>query len=192
MKKLIYLILAVSLAGCMPCLAQQKIVYPAFTIYYNPVTKIPDSVIWVARPHKKVAEREAGFHATGGRLNESADYAHSGYDIGHNANASDLNGNATDEYDSFDFANAFPQLPNCNRLTWLALENQVRQLAVKYGSVKNKVYWIGVKGHIGKDGVTVPALCIKEIWYGTVHEKYVMPNQDTVNKHLYTYYKVKL
>lgn len=190
MKKLVLMIMFV-ISGICSQAQQQKIVYPAFTIYWNAVTKIPDSVIWVARPHKKVADREAGFHATGGRINESRDYAHSGYDIGHNANASDLNGNATDEYNSFDFANAYPQLPNCNRLTWLALENQVRQLAVKYGQVKNKVYWIGIKGHIGPDSVAVPRLCVKEIWYATVHEKYVMPNQDTVNKHVYTYYKVK-
>lgn len=191
MKQLLYIITAL-IGGCTPALAQQqKIVYPAFTIYWNPGTKIPDSVIWTAKPHKKVAGREAGFHATGGRINESKDYAHSGYDIGHLCNASDENGNATDEYNSFDFANAFPQIPNCNRLTWLALENQVRHLAVKYGSVKNKVYYIEIKGHIGPDSIAVPRLCVKELWYNGKHEKYIIPNSDTVNRHLYTYYQVQ-
>lgn len=193
MKKLnIILWVLVLFSGCSPALAQQQVInYPAITIYWNPATKIPDSVLWTSKPHKKVADRAAGFHATNGRLNEAADYAHSGYDIGHNANASDLNGNAIDEYNSFDYANAFPQLPQCNRLTWLALENQVRQLAIKYGHVENKVYWHGVKGHIGKDSVTVPLICIKEIWYNGMHEKYEVPNTDTVNLHPYTFYKVK-
>lgn len=191
MKQLLYIIIAL-IGGCTPAFSQQqKIVYPAFTIYWNPVTKIPDSVIWTAKPHKKVADREAGFHATSGRINESKDYAHSGYDIGHLCNASDENGNATDEYNSFDFANAFPQIPNCNRLTWLALENQVRQLAVKYGQVRVKVYWHGVKGYMGIDKVTIPAYCDKTISYNGITETYSIPNSDTVNLHEYTYYKVK-
>jgi DNA/RNA endonuclease G (NUC1) len=183
-KLLLILLLPLSCFG-------QTVKYPGYTAYWNATTKIPDSVIWVAKPHVKVANRAAGFHATDGRLNETSDYVHSGYDIGHNCPASDENGNATDEYNSFDFVNTYPQKPNCNRLTWLALENQVRVLAAKYGQVRNKVYWRGVSGYIGKDRVTAPALCIKEIWYNSKHEKYVMPNSDTCNRHLYTYYLVK-
>ncbi len=187
--------IAISLFMLLACItgsAQQQIVsYPGYTAYWNPVTLIPDSVIWIAKPHAKAANRSAGFHSTGGRLNETRDYRHSGYDIGHNANASDENGNSSDEYNSFDFVNTYPQRPNCNRLTWLALENEVRQLAIQYGSVKNKVYWIGVAGHIGDDGVTVPTSCVKEIWYNGVHEKYIMPNSDTCNLHPYMYYRVK-
>lgn len=189
MKKLIYLLLLIS--GCQgAALAQQQIVkYPAYISYYNPDTLIPDSVIWISKPHEKVADREAGFHSTGGRVNQTKDYAHSGYDIGHNANASDLNGNKQDEYDSFDYVNTYPQRPNCNRLVWLQLENHVRDLATQFDSVKNKVYWIGISGHIGKDRVTIPTLCIKEIWFNGSHEKYVVPNCDTVNRHDYTFYK---
>lgn len=171
---------------------QVKIVYPGYTCYWNAKTLIPDSVVYIAKPHKKVAARSASFHPTGGRLNENKDYAGSGYDQGHLCNASDENGNATDEYNSFDQCNIYPQRPNCNRLTWLALENQVRQLAIKYGHVKVKVYWHNVAGTIGPDKVTVPAYCDKEIWYSNVHEKYTMPNNDTVNKHSYIYYKISV
>lgn len=172
--------------------AQQiKTVYPGFTSYWNATTKIPDSVVYTAHPHVKVAPREPGFHADGKIPSFNKDYAHSGYDIGHLCNASDENGSKTDEYNSFSYCNVFPQRPNCNRLTWLALENDVRVLAAKYQSVKVKIYWAGTLGTIGVDKVTIPKYCVKEIWYNKVHEKYVVPNTDTVNKHVYTYYKVK-
>ena len=169
---------------------QQVVVYPGYTSYWNPKTLIPDSVVYIAKPHTKVAEREASFHATGGRLNENKDYQHSGYDQGHLCNASDENGNKTDEFNSFDQANIFPQLPNLNRLTWLALENYVRTLATKYKSFKVKIYWHGVDGYIGPDKVTIPLYCDKEIWYGSVHEKYSMPNRDSCKLHEFKYYKV--
>lgn len=169
----------------------QKIVYPGYTSYWNSKTLIPDSVTYIAKPHAKVADRQAGFHATNGRLNEDRDYAKSGFDQGHLCNASDENGNKTDEFNSFDQCNIYPQRPNCNRLTWLALENYVRTLATKYGSVKVKVYWHSVAGFMGVDKVTIPLYCDKEIWYNGIHEKYSMPNKDTVNKHLFTYYRVK-
>lgn len=186
MKRILLILLLLPVFGW-----GQVIKYPGFTSWWNADTKIPDSVVYIAKPHVKSADRSAGFHATGGRLNEDRDYAHSGYDQGHLCNASDENGNKEDEYNSFDQCNIFPQVPNCNRLTWLALENQVRVLATKYGQVRVKVYWHGVKGYMGIDKVTIPAYCDKEIWYGVVHEKYSMPNSDTVNRHLFGYYKVK-
>lgn len=190
MKKLILLIILMA-AGLGAIAQQQKIVYPGYTCYWNPKTLIPDSVVYIAKPHAKAADRSAGFHATGGRLNEDKDYAGSGYDQGHLCNASDENGNKIDEYNSFDQCNIYPQRPNCNRLTWLALENQIRVLATKYGQVKVKVYWHGILTFMGKDKVIVPVYCDKEIWYNGIHEKYIIPNSDTVNKHVYTYYKVK-
>jgi endonuclease G len=117
----VLLILSVVIAHAQ----QQKIVYPGYTCYWNAKTLIPDSVIYVAKPHAKVADRLPKFHATGGRLNEDRDYLHSGFDQGHLCNASDENGNKTDEFNSFDQCNIYPQRPNCNRLTWLALENYI-------------------------------------------------------------------
>lgn len=164
---------------------QQIIKYPGYTSYWNPKTLIPDSVLWMCVPHKKAVDREAGFHSTGNRVNQKRDYSHSGYDIGHNADASDLNGSKEDEYSSFDFANAFPQLPNCNRLTWLAIENYCRKIA----PCKVKVSWQGTKGKLGQDSITIPLFCIKEIWKDSAYEKYVVPNTDSVNLHPFTYYK---
>lgn len=166
----------------------QIVKYPAYNSYYNAKTLIPDSVLWIETPHKKVVGREAGFHATSGRPNLSKDYLHSGFDIGHNADASDMNGNKIDEYNSFDFINTYPQRPNCNRLTWLALENYTRNINVP---VKVKVSYIGLNGVIGVDKVSIPKLCVKELWYSGHYEKYIIPNNDTVNKHIFTYYRVK-
>jgi DNA/RNA endonuclease G (NUC1) len=190
MKKLIVITLMLIVAFNLK--AQQQIIkYSGYTSYWNPKTEIPDSVIYIAKPHVKVALRCPSFHNTGGRLNENRDYHGSGYDQGHLCNASDENGNKVDEYNSFDQCNIFPQTPNLNRITWLGLETQIRTLAAKYGQVKVKIYWHGVKGFMGVDKVTIPAFCDKEIWYNGKHEKYTMPNTNDVNKQLYTYYLVK-
>lgn len=185
---LILLIWICSLIGCDHAIAQQvKIIYPGYTSYWNSKTCIPDSVIWIESAHKKVAGRENGFHSSEKRLNLSRDYLHSGYDIGHNCDASDENGNKIDEYNSFDFVNTYPQRPNCNRLTWLALENYTRHIKVV---VKIKVSYTGYNGTIGPDKVVIPAYCIKELYYRGRYEKYIIPNNDTVSRHPFTFYKI--
>lgn len=191
MKKLI-IFAVLFLRGCLSFaqgrIPETTVKYPGYTSYWNPSTLIPDSVIWTEKPHTKVADREPGFHATNKRPNLTKDYAHSGYDIGHNCDASDENGNATDEYNSFDYVNTYPQRPNCNRLIWLALENYTRGIQVP---VKVKVSYIGYIGELKPDGVLIPKLCVKELWYSGKYEKYIVPNNDTVNKHNFVYYRVK-
>ena len=52
------LILFVALLFIGKIEAQQQIVkYPGYKSYWNPKTLIPDSVIYVAKPHAKAAER---------------------------------------------------------------------------------------------------------------------------------------
>lgn len=192
MKTIFKLLIAFGFSGCTGnVVLAQTIPYPGYTSFYNATTKIPDSVIWIAKPHVKAVGREAGFHTTGNRPNLSKDYAHSGYDIGHNCDASDENGNKTDEYNSFDFANTFPQRPNNNRITWLALESQTRVWAKQYGQVRVKVSWKGSLGKLGRDAITIPAYTIKEVWFNHTYEKFVMPNSDTINRHVYIYYRTK-
>lgn len=191
MKRVLCLIVVLTACRLAAFAQQETIIYPGYTSYWNAKTLIPDSVVYIAVSHVKAAGRFSEFHATGMRLNQDDDYKGSGYDQGHLCNASDQNGNKIDEYNSFDQCNIYPQKPNCNRLTWLALENQVRVLVAQYKEVKVKVYWHGVAGYMGRDSVTIPLYCDKEIWYNGVHEKYSMPNADTVNLHPYTYYQVK-
>ncbi len=187
MKKIIILILISFWAHYGNC-QQVKVVYPGYTSYYNNITHIPDSVTWVASPHKKVVGRESGFHPTGGRVNTNKDYAKSGYDQGHNCDASDENGDSTDEYNSFDQANLFPQKAALNRITWLALENYTRELN---RTVKVKTSWCDTIGYLKPDNILIPKFCIKELWYNGQYEKYIMPNDDTVKLHPFTYYKIK-
>jgi DNA/RNA endonuclease G (NUC1) len=170
--------------------AQQIVVkYPGYTSYFNLKTLIPDSVIYICKPHAKQAGRLPEFHSSDARANLKRDYLKSGYDQGHNCDASDENGNKTNEYNSFDYVNVFPQRPLLNRRTWLALENAVRDTSAKYGQVRVKIYWRDTLGYIGPDKVLVPKICIKEIWYADRHELYEMPNADTVIKHVFIYYK---
>lgn len=194
MKKLILIAISLLLVNlsCTPAFGQtqQKHVYPGFTTYWNLSTLIPDSVIYIAKPHSKVADRLPSFHVVGNMINEDKDYAGSSYDQGHLCNASDENGNTQDEYNSFGQDNIFPQTPNDNRIVWLAIENYVRQLAAKYGYVKVKIYWKDIAGYMGVDKVVIPAVCIKEIWYNGIHEEYDVPNTATVNKFPYTHYKI--
>lgn len=189
MKYKLFLFFLCLASGCGSiALAQQvKIVFPGFTSYYNLKTLIPDSVLWVAAPHVKAVGREAYFHAGKGYKNLLKDYRKSGYDIGHNSDASDQDSNETDEYNSFNFCNAFPQLPNNNRITWLALEAYTRALNQP---VHVKVYWSGIKGYLKPDSVVIPLYTIKELRYAGHFEKYVVPNNDTCVQHPFTYYKV--
>lgn len=66
---------------------------------------------------------------------ESADYAKSGYDIGHLAPLGSFDG--TDLYDDTNYLeNCAPQTPNLNRGPWLSLENRERELAEAHGVVR--------------------------------------------------------
>jgi DNA/RNA endonuclease G (NUC1) len=191
MKKL-FILMLIALVSYQAKAQLVVVKYPGYTSYWHSIVKIPDSVVYVVKPHAKAVDREADFHATGGRTNINRDYDNSGYDKGHLCDASDENGNKTDEYNSFDQVNIFPQKPHLNRVTWLALENYVRVLAKKYGSVRVRVSYHGICGVLQPDRVAIPCYCDKEIWYGTSgHEKYSMPNADTVSNHLFTFYKVK-
>jgi len=65
---------------------------------------------------------------------ERADYAGSGYDIGHLAPLGSFDGAA--EFDDVNYLeNCAPQRPDLNRGPWLKLEERERQLATEFGSV---------------------------------------------------------
>lgn len=88
-----------------------------------------------------------------------SDYAHSGYDMGHLANAEDFAYNCSMDESTFRFYNCLPQTPNLNRGLWKSWEDKIRDesqtdsLQVicggKFGNKK-----------IGK-GVAVPDYCWK-------------------------------
>lgn len=63
------------------------------------------------------------------------DYTRSGYDRGHLAPAGDMRFDALAMLESFSMANMSPQLPAFNRGVWKRLEEHVRSLAVREGSL---------------------------------------------------------
>jgi len=88
----------------------------------------------------------------------NSDYLRSGYDKGHMAPAADMKWSDKVMAESFYFTNICPQTPQLNRRNWLNLENQTRNLALRYGSV-----WIicgpvfdGEKKTIGENMIPVP------------------------------------
>jgi DNA/RNA endonuclease G (NUC1) len=160
----------------------QAIQMHGYVSYYNPATRIPDSVIYTAQPHARVATRLPFFHGS-----NAHSYQHSGYDTGHMMPAEDADYSDSSEYDSFNANyNAFPQVPNCNRDTWRVLENYVRGLGVP---VRVKISWQGEAKRIGRYNIVVPMVCVKELWYQGKYERYAMPNVDTVNRHEFQYYQ---
>lgn len=190
MKKLIVILFLLSAI----CSRAQNIavVYPGYVSYYNPATLIPDSVISYVKVVNNPVDRYSGkFFATDGRPNLTKDYKGSKEDIGHNSSADDNKQNKKREKQSFDWVNTFPQKKNNNRIVWLGIETYTRSLAAKYDSVRVKVSWFGISYKMGKDSVVVPACDVKELWYHGNYEKFVVPNQDTVSLHHYTYYRVK-
>ncbi len=91
------------------------------------------------------------------------DYAHSGYDIGHLANAEDFAFDCQKDEATFRFYNALPQTANLNRGVWKVDETDIRELSktdtllILCGGVFNDSLYIG-------DCVSVPNYCWKIVY----------------------------
>lgn len=129
---------------------------------------------WVAYhltgPHTLgCVERGNNFHPDeglpAGHRARPADYAKTGYDIGHQAPAQDFGWDDDEMSDSFSLANMAPQLPGLNRMQWERLEESVRAWAWNRGDL---LVYVGPVLHggeptIGPDHVAVPAAFWKVI-----------------------------
>jgi endonuclease G len=69
------------------------------------------------------------------KRSELADYKNSGYDRGHQAPAGDFKRNKTAMSETFFLSNMAPQTANLNRISWEHLEEEVRTLTKKSGSI---------------------------------------------------------
>lgn len=98
----------------------------------DPIAKLPIWVSYLAIPDKSIGcvLRSNAFapdqSLPKGSRAELADYAKSGYDIGHVAPNSDQNWSTQVELESFLLTNMMPQLPGLNRATWKLLETSIR------------------------------------------------------------------
>ena len=104
------------------------------------------------------------------------DYARSGYDRGHLAPAADMAFTNIAMIESFSMANISPQEPAFNRDVWLRLENAVRDIATREGSifiVTGPVFADGAKDakYIANGKIRVPEYFYKVILDETPPEK---------------------
>lgn len=117
-----------------------------------------------------------------------SDYAHSGYDQGHNMDAYDNGCDPVGMSESFYYSNMSPQTPALNRGEWKSLEEYTRTKATKYDSV---LVWCGSvaigKKHIGK--IAVPDYCWKMIFIKNqkTTEAFSFQNDTSPSKPLQSY-----
>jgi DNA/RNA endonuclease G (NUC1) len=171
----------------------QTVQHTGYLTHYDAKIGEPDSVSWdikkgsldckvhLARANKFIADPAIA------NTNLSALYNASGYDRGHQHPAQDASCSAVDEVECFYMTNMVPQKPNLNRITWKALETQCRVDAEKI-DVHILCGVIGSNGMI-KSKVSIPKYCYKAIYENGKWTAYIMPNQDSVKLHPYTYYK---
>lgn len=104
----------------------------AYYVVYDNNAKIPVFVSYVLTPAHAVGclARSNAFATDMSLPAEIAatphDYAKSGYDIGHQANSSDMRWDNEVERESFILSNMAPQLPEFNRGIWKKLEDTTR------------------------------------------------------------------
>lgn len=149
-----------------------------YVAVYSPTCKIPLVVI----EHVDInqiggTEPRQRFHVDRDLPDESrstlADYAGSGYDIGHMAPAADFQTDSQAMHESFHLSNATPQVPKLNRGLWRALEIHARALAAKHGAVwvYNGVILSSAPKTIGDH------VCVPDAYYKVIVE----PKHDLVS-----------
>jgi DNA/RNA endonuclease G (NUC1) len=190
MKKLIVIALMLPLF----CLAQ-TVKHSGYLTHYDAKLGEPDSVSWdilKGSLNCKHLPRANNFIADPliSNTDLSKYYIRSGYDRGHQFPAQDASCNPLSEVQCFYMSNMVPQCPNLNRITWKALEDQTRVYALTT-DVHVLCGIIGSKGVL-KNKISIPRYCYKAIYKNKQWTAYIMPNEDSVKNHFYTFYQVTL
>ena len=108
-----------------------------------------------------------------------------GWQQGHNCDADDNSCNPQEMKESFYYSNVTPQNGKLNEHRWEQLEKHTRDLA----ATTTVQIWCGSYGNQGTLGtITIPKYCWKILKYNNTEEVYIMPNDDSVMLHPYTYY----
>ena len=125
--------------------------------------------------------------------NLDKDYKNSGYDRGHQMDASDCACDSIAMVESFYYSNVAPQLPALNRSGWKKLEQYEKKLAKKYDSV---LVWCGSVAienkYIGR--VAVPDYCWKILYIkkSGVIKAYSFRNDDVKSNGELRYFEVSV
>lgn len=138
----------------------------AYILEYDVIAKIPLWVAYTLTPDHAVGciPRSNSFAEDDSlpdwQQSELDDYAKSGYDIGHLANAASMAFDQTAMYESFLLTNMSPQLPGLNRGIWKVLETSERTWAQTtkhtYTIYAGNIYTLSKSKTIGDDAVVVP------------------------------------
>lgn len=164
------------LALCLLCgniVAQSIVRTPIYTVNFSNALREP---LWVSyklyRGGGECSRAKYRFHNDVDSLKTATDkdYARSGYDKGHLANAEDFANDCTKDELTFRYYNCLPQTPNLNRGVWKVNEEQVREwsqsdslLVVCGGSFgKKKIGRIAVPDYCWK---VVQSLSTKKVLY---------------------------
>jgi endonuclease G len=116
------------------------------------------------------------------RESKAKDYAHSGYDEGHMANAEDFAYNCKLEELTFRYYNCVPQTPELNRGIWKHNETQVRKLSQEDSLL---VICGGIFDKHSKrisEGLIAPSYCFKVVYSlssGELLQCYVYENDES-------------
>ena len=132
--------------------------------YFNRKLKEPLYVTYTLFKGGGDCDREAeGFDFKVDEFDETAtddDYAHSGFDKGHLANAEDFAFDCDKEELTFKYYNCVPQTVRMNRGIWKTWETNIRTLSVskKILIVAGSIY---AKKKLGPNKVGIPSHCYK-------------------------------
>jgi endonuclease G len=127
-KSNLFTLLALSLL-CGNIVAQSIVRTPIYTVNFSNTLHEP---LWVSyKLYRGGGDcSRAGFHFYNDidslQTARNKDYARSGYDKGHLANAEDFASDCTKDELTFRYYNCLPQTPNLNRGVWKTNEEQVR------------------------------------------------------------------
>lgn len=160
------------LPAAIPGSGEQILHREAYTVSYNPDTKLPNWVAWQLTPERcsgpakrKGVDFEEDTDVDEPRATD-ADYYTSGYDRGHMCPAGDNKQSMTAMRQSFLFTNICPQAPSLNRGDWNEMENACRRWAKDYGRVYivcGPILYKGKHKTIGRNKVVVPEAFFKVV-----------------------------
>lgn len=171
----------------------------AYLVDSDTIAKIPIFVSYTLTPDHSMGctARSNAFEADKildkDKRADPKDYVGSGYDIGHQGPDKDFSFNVQVERESFILTNMAPQLPQTNRINWLALEEAVRDWSFERNHTLliyvGPIYDIKNDKTIGDDKVVVPDAFYKIIVDINTNEvlSFIYPQTDKIDSDISTY-----
>jgi endonuclease G len=167
MKNIFTLLFLLIYSNCFSQFSVDTIIDKNFyKSYFSNDLKNPiyvSTIIWKAGGNCDRSKFSFKNDITGIRSATLKDYANSGYDQGHLANAADWAFDCDKDEKTFRFYNALPQTPNLNRGIWKKWETNLRKISqndsllILSGGIFSK------ESKVIGDGVFVPDFCWKVV-----------------------------